>query len=109
MELRQRQAQMQTRLPARLQAPKLLWLAHVISFEQSTEEEGRGEEDRGGGGVGGWRPGAGCRGADLGLSWGEGLAQGFKVLSGAEGREIRKKDLETRDQVRVNRTLDCWL
>lgn len=44
-ELRQRQAQMQTRLPARLPAPKLLSLAHVISLEQSREERrkaGRG-------------------------------------------------------------------
>lgn len=53
-ELRQRQAQMQTRLPARLPAPKLLSLAHVISLEQSGEE-GRGEETE----VDGWRPGAG--------------------------------------------------
>lgn len=37
-ELRQRQAQMQTRLPARLPAPKLLSPAHVISLEQSREE-----------------------------------------------------------------------
>jgi len=37
-ELRQRQAQMQTRLPARLAAPKLPSLAHVISLEQSREE-----------------------------------------------------------------------
>lgn len=44
MELRQRQAQMHTRLPARLQAPKLLSLAHVISLEQSREEE---EEEEG--------------------------------------------------------------
>lgn len=42
-ELRQRQAQMQTRLPARLPAPKLLSLAHVISLEQSRE---RAEERR---------------------------------------------------------------
>lgn len=47
MELRQRQAQMHTRLPARLQAPKLLSLAHVISLEQSREEEeGRVKERR---------------------------------------------------------------
>lgn len=37
-EQRQRQAQMQTRLPARLAAPKLPSLAHVISLEQSREE-----------------------------------------------------------------------
>lgn len=34
---------MQTRLPARLAAPKLLSLAHVISLEQSGEER-RGEK-----------------------------------------------------------------
>lgn len=36
---------MQTRLPARLPAPKLLSLAHVISLEQS-REEGRGVDWR---------------------------------------------------------------
>lgn len=36
---------MQTRLPARLPAPKLLSLAHVISLEQSREE---GREEKGG-------------------------------------------------------------
>lgn len=62
------------------------------------------------GGVHGWRPGAGCRGADLGLSRGEGLARGFKVLPGAEEEgEIRREDLETGDQFRVKKRLDCWL
>lgn len=77
---------MQTRLPARLPAPKLLSLAHVISLEQSGEGEGkerRGKERRRRG-VDGWRPGAGCRGADLGLSRGEGLAQGFSLTRGSE-------------------------
>lgn len=35
---------MQTRLPARLPAPKLLSLAHVISLKQS-REEGKEEEE----------------------------------------------------------------
>lgn len=64
---------MQTRLPARLPAPKLLSLAHVISLEQSGEE-GREEERRKRGGFDGWRPGAWSQGADLGLSWREGFS-----------------------------------
>lgn len=72
---------MQSRLPARLAAPKLLSLAHVISLEQSRERErergkkrGEGEkEGRGGGG-----------GADLSLSRAEGLAQGVWVQLGAD-------------------------
>lgn len=83
-ELRQRQAQIQTRLPARLPAPKLLLLAHVISLEQSREEgrvEGRGV---GGGG------GAGSQGADLGLSWREDLAQRFRFTQ--ELKRERSRD-----------------
>lgn len=55
---RQRRAQMQTRLPARLPAPELLSLAHVTSLEQS-----RGENVKGSG----WRL----------VAWSRGLGQFF--------------------------------
>lgn len=42
------------------------------------------------GGVDGWRPGAGCRGADLGLIRGEGLAQGFRFTQELK-REIKRE------------------
>lgn len=77
---------MQTRLPARLPAPKLLSLAHVISLEQSGEE-GIGEEEEEEEVVDGCRPGAGCWGADLGLIWGEDLAQRVHPGSGARDQE----------------------
>lgn len=48
---------MQTRLPARLPAPKLFSLAHVISLEQSREQ--RAEERRGGSMAGGLELGVG--------------------------------------------------
>lgn len=62
---------MQSRLPARLAAPKLLSLAHVISLEQSRErgkKRGEGEKE-GRGGSGG--------GADLSLSRAELRGFGF--------------------------------
>lgn len=62
---------MQTRLPARLGAPKLPSPARVISLEQS-----RGEEER--------TAGAGRRGTNLGL----GLEKGGGVVGGYE-MEIR--------------------
>ncbi|CAG5867559.1 unnamed protein product [Menidia menidia] len=68
---------MQTRLPARLAAPKLPSLAHVISLEQS--REGR-EEER--------MAGAGCHGTNLGLSRGGDLARSFGFTQELN-REIR--------------------
>lgn len=61
---------MQTRLPARLAAPKLLSLAHVISLVQSGE---RGKQSGEGGG-GSWL------GLLVGLSMAGGMEPGVWVL-----------------------------
>lgn len=87
---------MQTRLPARLPAPKLLSLAHVISLEQSGEEGIGEEEEEEEEVVDGWRPGAGCWGADLGLIWGEDLAQRVWVHPGTGARDQEREILKWR-------------
>lgn len=80
-ELRQRQAQMQTRLPARLPAPKLLSLAHVISLEQSRE---RAEERRRGRSM--------AEGLELGV--------GVLILVGAGVRDLAQGFCFTRQRER---------
>lgn len=69
-------------------------------------ERDRGREE--GGRVDGWRPGAGCWGVDLGLSWGEDLAQGFRFTQELR-REIKREILKWRSGRRVKRPMDCWL
>lgn len=66
------------------------WLTSS-AWNRAERREERREEERRGGGEDGWRPGAGCRGADLGLSRGEGLAQGFRFAQELNRERSRER------------------
>lgn len=81
---------MQTRLPARLPAPKLLLLAHVINLEQSGERRS-----------GGWWPEAWSLGVEVLIS----VLTGFRFTW--EPRRESGRGRQRDPNMGLERALDC--